>query len=52
MSTVNTPEVTKVTKGTGKPWYIIEKQDNDVLNLFRIGIGVLAVPSVILNLFL
>lgn len=41
-----------VGKGTGKPCYIIEKQDNDILNLFRIVIGVLAVPSVIFNLFL
>lgn len=39
------------TKGSGKPWYIIS-QDNKLLNIFRITMGILAVPSVIFNLFL
>lgn len=39
-------------KANGKPWYIINSEENTVLNLFRIAMGIVAVPSVICNLFL
>jgi hypothetical protein len=38
-------------KGSGNPWYIIS-QDNAILHIFRICMGIMSVPSVILNLFL
>ncbi len=34
-----------------RPWYIIEK-DNKFLNFFKVLTGLMAVPSVILNMFL
>jgi len=33
------------------PFYIIKQENNDFLNLFKIVMGILAVPSVIFNLF-
>jgi len=43
--------VTTKPKGSGVPWYILS-QDNSILRVFHILMGVLSVPSVILNLFL
>ena len=42
----------KNVKGTGKPWYIISADHNKYLNLFKIFMGLIAVPSVLFNLFL
>jgi hypothetical protein len=39
-------------KNSDKPWYIINSENNDFLNLFKIVVPILAVPSVIFNLFL
>jgi len=38
-------------KGSGPPWYIIS-QDNSVLSIFKIVMGLLCLPTVIVNLFL
>lgn len=43
--------VTTKPKGSGVPWYILS-QDNSILRVFHILMGVLSVPSVVLNLFL
>jgi len=39
------------SKGTGIPWYIIT-QDNQFLNIFKITMGLLSLPTVIINLLL
>lgn len=38
-------------KGSGMPWYILS-QDNSILRVFHILMNVMAVPSIIINLFL
>jgi hypothetical protein len=39
-------------KPNDKPLYVINSVDNRALNLFKIAMGIVAVPSVICNLFL
>ena len=50
-SSLNENGISIKVKGNGIPWYIIS-QDNKVLRFFRIMMSLMAVPSVILNLFL
>lgn len=50
MNEHNTVKLAK--KNSDKPWYIINSENNDFLNLFKIVVPILAVPSVIFNLFL
>ena len=45
-------QVKMAKKNSDKPWYIINSENNDFLNLFKIVVPILAVPSVIFNLFL
>ena len=39
------------SKGSGIPWYIVT-QENQILNVFKITMGLLSLPTVIINLLL
>ncbi|MFM7857886.1 MAG: hypothetical protein ACKO96_39685, partial [Flammeovirgaceae bacterium] len=39
------------SKGSGIPWYIVT-QENQILNVFKITMGILSLPTVIINLLL